>query len=61
MLTIASEAFADFEIKLAKQDVELEVVLNHQAAMNYFTRFVESEFNGELINVRFNAALIFTA
>lgn len=46
----APEALADFEIKLARYNVELRSVLYHPVGLEYFTQHITSEYSQENID-----------
>mmetsp|Transcript_8514 Transcript_8514/g.16278 ORF Transcript_8514/g.16278 Transcript_8514/m.16278 type:complete len:1011 (-) Transcript_8514:52-3084(-) len=46
----APEAIADFEIKLARYDVELRSVIYHTMGYKYFKQFLQSEYSEENID-----------
>ncbi len=43
----APEALADFEVKLARYDVQLRSILYHPAGLKIFSDFCKSEFSEE--------------
>jgi len=44
------EAYADFAIKLSREDVPLESVLSHPTGFKHFAKFLQTEFSIENLN-----------
>jgi hypothetical protein len=44
------EALADFHVKLARYEISLQALINHDEGRKCFTKYLESEFSAENIN-----------